>query len=70
MVEGGMPAMEAICSATVGGAELLGVSDILGSIEKGKLADIVAVNGDPVKDISVMEKMIFVMKDGVIYKSK
>lgn len=70
MVEGGMPAMEAICSATYNGAALLGVSEILGVIEKGKLADIVAVDGDPVKDISVMEKMIFVMKDGVIYKGK
>jgi imidazolonepropionase-like amidohydrolase len=70
MVEAGMPPMEAIYSATVSGAELLGVSDILGSIEKGKLADIIAVDGDPVKDIAVMQNVIFVMKDGVIYKSK
>ena len=70
MVEGGMPSMEAICSATYNGAALLGVSETLGVIEKGKLADIVAVNGDPIQDISVMEKMIFVMKDGVIYKGK
>lgn len=70
MVEGGMPAMEAIASATYNGAELLGVSEILGTIEKGKLADIIAVNGDPVKDISVMEKVVFVMKDGVVYKNK
>ncbi len=70
MVEGGMPAMEAIASATYNGAELLGVSEILGTIEKGKLADIIAVNGDPVKDISVMEKVVFVMKDGVLYKNK
>ncbi len=70
MVEGGMPAIEAISSATVNGADLLGVSDILGVIEKGKLADIIAVDGDPVKDISVMQKVIFVMKDGLIYKNK
>jgi imidazolonepropionase-like amidohydrolase len=70
MVEGGMPPMEALRSATVYAAELLGVTDILGAVEKGKRADIVAVDGDPLKDISVMEKMVFVMKDGVVYKSK
>lgn len=70
MVEGGMPAIETIRSATYNTAELLGISDILGVIEKGKLADIIAVDGDPVKDISVMEKVIFVMKDGVLYKNK
>jgi imidazolonepropionase-like amidohydrolase len=68
MVEAGMPAIEAIRTATVGGAELLGVSHILGSIEKGKLADIIAVDGDPLADINVMEKVVFVMKAGVIYK--
>ena len=70
MVEGGMPAIEAISSATYNGAELLGVADILGVIEKGKFADIIAVDGDPIKDINVMEKVVFVMKDGVVYKNK
>jgi imidazolonepropionase-like amidohydrolase len=70
MVEAGMPAMEAIRSATFSGAELLGVSTMLGVIEKGKLADIVAVDGDPLADISLMEKVSFVMKDGVIYKNQ
>ncbi|MBL7700823.1 MAG: amidohydrolase family protein [Ferruginibacter sp.] len=70
MVEGGMPAIEAISSATVSASELLGTSEILGVIEKGKLADIVAVDGDPAKDINVMEKVVFVMKDGVIYKNR
>lgn len=70
MVEGGMPSMEAIRSATVNGAELLGLWDKLGSIEKGKLADIIAVDGDPVKDISVMEKVKFVMKEGSVYKNE
>lgn len=70
MVEGGMPPLEAISSATVSASELLGVSEILGTIEKGKLADIIAVNGDPIKDINVMEKVVFVMKDGVVYKNK
>ncbi len=68
MVEGGMPPLEAIRSATLYGAELLGVADMIGTIEKGKLADIIAVNGDPVKDINAMEKVQFVMKDGVVYK--
>ena len=69
MTEGGMPALEAIRCATLNAAELLGVTDLLGVIEKGKLADIVAVNGDPVKDISAMERVGFVMKNGVVYKS-
>lgn len=70
MVEGGMPPMEALRSATVYAAELLGVTDMLGAVEKGKRADIVAVDGDPLKDISVMEKVVFVMKDGVVFKGK
>ena len=68
MTEVGMPIMEAIQSATVSAADLIGVSDKLGSIEKGKLADIIAVEGDPIKDVQVMGKVAFVMKDGVVYK--
>ena len=68
MTEGGMPAMEAIKSATISAATLLGVENILGTIQKEKLADIIAVDGDPMKDISVMGKVVFVMKDGKIYK--
>jgi imidazolonepropionase-like amidohydrolase len=49
-------------------ADLLGISDRLGSIEKGKIADIIAVNGDPLKDIKVLSLMSFVMKEGVVYK--
>jgi len=70
MTEAGMPALEAIKCATINGAELIGVSDKVGSIEKGKLADIVAVDGDPTKDIQVMGNMKFVMKDGVVYKNE
>jgi imidazolonepropionase-like amidohydrolase len=70
MTEAGMPALEAIRCATVSGAELIGVGDKIGSIEKGKLADIVAVEGDPTNDIKVMGKMKFVMKDGVVYKNE
>lgn len=68
MVEAGMPAMEAIKSATMSAATLLGISDRTGSVEKGKIADIIAVNGDPLQDIKVLSIMQFVMKEGVIYK--
>jgi len=68
MVEGGMTPMEAILSATKIGAELLGIEDKLGTIEIGKTADIIAVKGDPIKDISVLQNVSFVMKNGIIYK--
>ena len=68
MIEAGMPAMEVIKSATINAAELLGEKDRLGSIEVGKLADIVAVDGDPLKDPQVFGKAVFVMKDGKVYK--
>ncbi len=70
MTEAGMPPMEAIQSATKNGALLLGVWDKLGSIEKGKLADIIAVDGDPIADMNVMGKVVFVMKEGVVYKKE
>ena len=69
MIEGGMPAMEAIKAATSSSAELLGEKDKLGSIEVGKLADIVAMDGDPLKDPLAFGKVVFVMKDGVVYKN-
>lgn len=68
MVEAGMPASEALKSATVATADLLGISDTLGTLESGKLADIVAVEGNPLDDISIMQNVAFVMKDGVVYK--
>ncbi len=68
MVAAGMQPIEAIRSATQTAAELLQVSDQLGSIEVGKLADLVAVKGDPLKQISLLKNINFVMKDGVIYK--
>lgn len=70
MTEAGMPAMETIKSATMGGATLLGVEDKLGSIEVGKLADIIAVERNPIEDITTMMNVIFVMKDGIIFKDK
>lgn len=68
MIEAGMKPMDAIKSATIHAADLLGEKDKLGSIEKGKLADIVAVDGDPLKDSKSFGKVVFVMKDGIIYK--
>ena len=68
MIDAGMPAMEAIKSATIDAAELLGERERLGSIEAGKLADIIAMDGDPLTDKSAFGRVIFVMKDGVIYK--
>lgn len=68
MVEAGMPAMEAIRSATVHAADLLGASATLGSIDTGKFADVIAVDGDPLADINAMEKVTFVMKEGRVYK--
>ena len=70
MVQGGMPAMEAIQSATLTASQLLGVQDELGSIEPGKLADIIAVEGDPLADVSRLKSVAFVMKNGEIYKGQ
>ena len=68
MVKFGMTPAQAIRSATSVAAELLGVKDSLGTLETGKLADIVAVPGDPLSDVSMMEKVDFVMKGGVVEK--
>ncbi|MBL7740453.1 MAG: amidohydrolase family protein [Chitinophagaceae bacterium] len=68
MIEAGMKPMDAIKSATIHAADLLGEKDKLGSIEVNKLADIVAVDGDPLKDAKVFGKVVFVMKGGVVYK--
>ena len=68
MVEAGMPEIEALTSAMMPGAVLLDRAGELGSIEAGKLADIIAVPGDPTSDISLMGQVHFVMKDGRIYK--
>lgn len=69
MVEGGMPAMETIISATSVPAKLLGMEDQIGTLKAGYLADIVAVPGNPLEDIEVMKDVKFVMKEGKIYKN-
>jgi imidazolonepropionase-like amidohydrolase len=69
MVEGGMPPMEAIKVATSVPAKFLDLDDKTGSIAVGKLGELVGVPGDPLKDISVMERVVFVMKDNTVYKA-
>jgi len=65
-----MTPMQAIRAGTATAAELLGWSDKLGTIEAGKWADIVAVSGDPLKDIKELENVKFVMKGGTVYKNE
>jgi imidazolonepropionase-like amidohydrolase len=66
-VQMGMTPLEAIRTATVNAADLLGWK-LIGSIEPGNFADIIAVNGDPTKDVTLLQNPVFVMKDGVVYK--
>jgi imidazolonepropionase-like amidohydrolase len=68
-VDYGMTPMQALRSGTVVAAELLGWSDKVGTVEAGKWADLVAVSGDPLKDITEVERVKFVMKAGVVYKN-
>jgi imidazolonepropionase-like amidohydrolase len=67
MVEAGMPALEALQSATINAATLLRAADEIGSLQEGRYADIVAVNGNPLDDISEMNRVIFVMKGGRVH---
>ena len=69
MVEVGMPPMEAIQSATLTNAKVLGLANELGQIKANFIADIVATDSNPLEDITAMERIIFVMKDGFIYKN-
>ena len=68
MVEAGTPAIEAILAATRNASDLLGASDRVGSIQKGRFADVIAVDGDPLRDITEMQRVRFVMKGGVVHK--
>ncbi len=68
LVRGGMSPAGALRAATLNAAELLGMERDLGSVEPGKMADLVAVEGDPLKDIAAIERVRFVMKEGVIVR--
>jgi len=68
MVQAGVKPMDAILAATKWGADLLGMSNIIGTIEAGKEADIIAVDGNPLDNIALMKDVKFVMKAGKIYK--
>ena len=66
---GGMTPMQAITAGTMNAAKLFGWDNRVGSLAAGKLADIVAVPGDPLRDIRAMERPVFVMKNGVVYRN-
>jgi imidazolonepropionase-like amidohydrolase len=67
LVRLGMSPIDALRAGTIRAAQALGMDDRLGTLAPGKVADLVAVPGDPLADIRVMEKVVFVMKDGVVY---
>jgi imidazolonepropionase-like amidohydrolase len=68
MVKHGMPAAAAVRAATVNAADLLGLGTEIGSLEPGKRADLIAVDGDPLADVTVLKRVAFVMKDGTVHK--
>ena len=70
MVRMGLPPLAAIQSATVNAADLLGWSDRVGTLEPGKFADLVAVDGDPIADVHTLEHVRFVMKGGEVIKNQ
>ena len=69
MVKAGMTPAQAIRATTADAAQLMGWQDRIGTIEAGKFADLIAVEGDPLKDITELERVKFVMKGGVILKN-
>lgn len=70
MENAGMPPKDILKTATINAAELIGIEDQVGTIEAGKWADIIAVKGNPLNDITVLENIAFVMKSGIIYKQE
>jgi imidazolonepropionase-like amidohydrolase len=69
MTQAGMPTSAALKSATIEAAKLLRVEEELGQIKIGMLADIIAMNENPIQDINAVSNIIFVMKDGIIFKN-
>jgi len=69
LVAAGMTPAQALRAATLGDAELFGVADRFGVLEEGKIADVIAVPGDPTRDVRVVERVFFVMKDGVVLRN-
>src|SRR5271167_1139359 len=69
MTKNGLPPAKALMAGTAGGADLLGIADQTGTLQAGKFADIVAVPGNPLKDIGATEHPLFVMKEGIIYRN-
>src|SRR5262249_58361403 len=69
MVDLGMPAIDALKTATANAADLFGIAQKLGALEKGKLADVIAMPGDPTSDITATERVSFVMKEGKIIRN-
>jgi imidazolonepropionase-like amidohydrolase len=68
MVKYGMPAADVLRASLLNGARLLGKQDVIGQLKAGFYADVIAVDGDPLQDISTLERVRFVMKNGVVYK--
>ena len=69
LVKYGMSPAQAIQTATSVAAEMMGWQDLIGSIERGKYADIIAVSGDPLKDITELQRVKFVMKGGQVFRN-
>jgi imidazolonepropionase-like amidohydrolase len=70
MVKFGMPLIDVLRSATSVNAKVLHMSDKIGAVKTGLLADVTAVEGDPTKDVEALRRVKFVMKNGVIYREK
>lgn len=70
MTANGMSARQAIQAATANAAELIGAADRIGSVQKGRFADLVAVEGDPLQDAAALQRVVFVMKAGVVYRDR